>query len=99
MHTLPSVPAIVIERVRSFLLSTPLYFATCTYWILHFVSHDEQISAKDVTVRGNIENSSTKYATLEKVKKNLGGKYNVNKCIHCFRRISSFQRRILGKAN
>ena len=32
-------------------------------------------------------------------KKNLCGKYNVNKCIHCFGRISSFQRRILGKAN
>lgn len=32
-------------------------------------NEDEQISAKDFTVRGNIENSSTKYATLEKVKK------------------------------
>lgn len=63
-------------------------------------NEDEQISAKDFTVRGNIENSSTKYATLwKKSKKNLCGKYNVNKCIHCFGRISSFQRRILGKAN
>lgn len=29
-------------------------------------NEDEQISAKDFTVRGNIENSSTKYATLWK---------------------------------
>ena len=34
-------------------------------------NEDEQISAKDFTVRGNIENSSTKYATLEKVKKKI----------------------------
>ena len=32
-------------------------------------NEDEQISAKDFTVRGNIENSSTKYATLWKREK------------------------------
>lgn len=35
-------------------------------------NEDEQISAKDFTVRGNIENSSTKYATLwKKLKKKI----------------------------
>ena len=104
LHTLPSVPAIVLKGVRSFLLSTPLYSISqrvnIGYCILFRMNcnEDEHISAKDFTVRGNIENSSTKYATLwKKGKKNLCGKYNVNKCIHCFGRISSFQRRILNQ--
>ena len=72
LHTLPSLPAIVLEGVRSFLLSTPLYSISqcvhigCCILFRMNGNEDEQISDKDFTVRGNIENSSTKYATLWK---------------------------------